>query len=127
MGRLVVVKATQQPLEWQEHATPGTLTANIQKNPQYGFTVDQTEEQEATRTQFEELRKTWEANPANPTSGLLKKKKAKRDLEGTDGGFSRVAEDLIVTLITKGVIALSDLPVSAQERITKRQTLRSQL
>ena len=41
--------------------------------------------------------------------------------------FARVTEDLIDILIAKGVIAFTDLPVNAQEKLISRQGLRSEL
>jgi hypothetical protein len=41
--------------------------------------------------------------------------------------FARVTEDLIEVLIGKGVIAFTDLPVNAQEKLISRQGLRSEL
>lgn len=41
--------------------------------------------------------------------------------------MSRVAEDLIDVLITKGVITLADLPQDAQDRIAEKKWLRAQL
>jgi hypothetical protein len=41
--------------------------------------------------------------------------------------MSRIAEDLIDVLITKGVITLADLPQEAQDRISEKKWLRVQL
>jgi hypothetical protein len=41
--------------------------------------------------------------------------------------MSRIAEDLIDVLITKGVITLTDLPQDAQDRISEKKWLRVQL
>ncbi|MCR9103646.1 MAG: tryptophan synthase subunit beta like protein [Gammaproteobacteria bacterium] len=48
-------------------------------------------------------------------------------LEASDQDFVRVLEDLVDLLIDKGVILFTELPDSAQEKIMKRQRLRSQL
>lgn len=42
-----------------------------------------------------------------------------------DLSLARVTEDLLNILMEKGVIAFTDLPVGAQEKIIKRQGLRS--
>ncbi|KAF0225903.1 MAG: hypothetical protein FD176_58 [Rhodospirillaceae bacterium] len=44
-----------------------------------------------------------------------------------DLDFVRVAEDLIELLISKGVIALADLPPEAQEKLMGRRALRHSL
>ncbi len=49
------------------------------------------------------------------------------DLAATDAGFIRVAEDLITTLIGKGVVKLTDLPQAAQDKIQSRESLRAVL
>lgn len=41
--------------------------------------------------------------------------------------MSRIAEDLIDVLITKGVIIMTDLPQDAQDRIAEKKWLRAQL
>ena len=41
--------------------------------------------------------------------------------------MSRVSEDLIDVLITKGVIVMADLPQDAQDRIAEKKWLRVQL
>lgn len=48
-------------------------------------------------------------------------------LEASDQDFVRVLEDLVDLLIGKGVILFTELPDSAQEKIMKRQHLRSEL
>ena len=42
-----------------------------------------------------------------------------------DADFVRVTEDLIYTLIEKGVIQFTDLPREAQEKLEARQSFRS--
>ncbi|AVM74748.1 hypothetical protein [Magnetospirillum gryphiswaldense] len=44
-----------------------------------------------------------------------------------DLDFIRVAEDLIEALISKGVLALADLPAEAQEKLMARRALRHSL
>ena len=48
-------------------------------------------------------------------------------LSSTDQDFVRVLEDVVGLLIDKGVILFTDLPDSAQEKIMRRQQLRSEL
>lgn len=48
-------------------------------------------------------------------------------LSNTDLDFVRVLEDLVDVLIAKGVILFTDLPPSAQDKITRRQQLRRRL
>lgn len=45
----------------------------------------------------------------------------------SDLAFIRVMEDLIEVLIRKGVLALSDLPGSAQDKLMERRALRGWL
>ena len=54
-------------------------------------------------------------------------KQAAVDLAATDQEMARVGEDLVNVLITKGIIALSDLPQSAQDKIAQRAALRNKL
>ena len=42
----------------------------------------------------------------------------------SDLGFIRVLEDLVEVLIRKGIISLSDLPGSAQDKLMQRRALR---
>jgi hypothetical protein len=44
-----------------------------------------------------------------------------------DAEFVRVLEDLIDTLIVKNVIRHTDLPVAAQQKITRRKGLRNRM
>jgi len=44
-----------------------------------------------------------------------------------DSAFVRVLEDLIDTLIEKGVIRLTDLPLAAQQKLGERKHLRQRL
>ena len=48
-------------------------------------------------------------------------------LEETDQDFVRVLEDVVQLLIDKGIILFTDLPQSAQDKILRRQQLRSRL
>ncbi len=48
------------------------------------------------------------------------------ELSATDQDFVRVLEDVVELLIAKGVILFTDLPDSAQEKIMRRQKLRSE-
>ena len=48
-------------------------------------------------------------------------------LSDTDYGLIRVLEDVISVLIDKRIIALTDLPAAAQEKLARRYNLRSQL
>ena len=45
----------------------------------------------------------------------------------SDADFVRVLEDLIDTLIIKNVIRHTDLPVAAQQKISKRKGLRNRM
>ncbi len=45
----------------------------------------------------------------------------------TDKEMARVGEDLLNVLINKGVIALTDLPQTAQNKLSQRAVLRSKL
>lgn len=49
------------------------------------------------------------------------------ELQATDLEMVRVLEDLISTLVDKGVIMMTDLPKAAQEKITSRGTMRGKL
>lgn len=51
---------------------------------------------------------------------------AANTLDATDQDFVRVLEDVVELLIAKGVILFTDLPESAQEKIMRRQKLRSE-
>ena len=46
-------------------------------------------------------------------------------VEATDKDMIRIAEDLVDALVSKGVIAITDLPLSAQEKFTNRKAKRS--
>ncbi|QFU76900.1 tryptophan synthase subunit beta like protein [Halioglobus maricola] len=48
-------------------------------------------------------------------------------LDETDQDFVRVLEDVVELLIDKGIILFTDLPQSAQDKIMRRQRLRSKL
>ncbi len=49
------------------------------------------------------------------------------ELQATDLEMVRVVEDLISTLVDKGVIMMTDLPKAAQDKIATRGTMRSKL
>lgn len=49
-----------------------------------------------------------------------------RELAGTDSGMARVVEDLINVLLAKGIMSMTDLPPSAQQKIQVRQRLRQE-
>ena len=48
-------------------------------------------------------------------------------LDRTDQDFVRVLEVVVELLIDKGIILFTDLPQSAQDKIMRRQQLRSEL
>ena len=48
-------------------------------------------------------------------------------IETTDQDFIRVLEDVVQLLIEKGVIIFTELPQSAQDKISLRQRLRTKL
>ena len=48
-------------------------------------------------------------------------------LDDSDKDLVRVLEDLVEVLIAKGLILFTDLPVEAQQKIMRRQQLRSRL
>lgn len=52
---------------------------------------------------------------------------ARTILSSSDAAMIRVLEDLIETLIDKGVILFTDLPAAAQQKLTQRQHVRSRL
>jgi hypothetical protein len=48
-------------------------------------------------------------------------------LDASDQDFVRVLEDVVELLITKGLILFTELPTNAQEKIMRRQKMRSQV
>lgn len=48
-------------------------------------------------------------------------------LSSTDQDFVRVLEDVVELLIAKGTILFTDLPDSAQDKMLRRQQLRSEI
>ena len=69
-----------------------------------------------------------EADLQDPKSAREAIQQAVRsDLRATDLEMVRVLEDLISTLVDKGVINLTDLPKAAQDKIATRGTMRSKL
>ena len=49
------------------------------------------------------------------------------ELSASDAGLIRTIEDLISTLVAKGVIAEADLPAAARTKLARRRQLRQQL
>ena len=49
------------------------------------------------------------------------------DLQATDKDMARIAEDLIDTLIVKGVITMGDLPQDVRDKLTDRKAKRAAL
>lgn len=52
---------------------------------------------------------------------------AKDQLSSSDTETIRVIEDLVDLLIQKKLILLTDLPIAAQEKLSERQRMRSEL
>ena len=52
---------------------------------------------------------------------------AKAELRESDSDMARIAEDLITALISKGVLAESDIPQPARSKLDRRAELRSKL
>lgn len=50
-----------------------------------------------------------------------------RQLPMLDYRMARFGEDLLNALVTKGVLAVTDLPAAVQSLLTQRQALRSQI
>lgn len=48
-------------------------------------------------------------------------------LNETDKDMARLAEDVIATLINKGIVKLSDFPAIVVEKLTERKKLREKL
>jgi hypothetical protein len=48
-----------------------------------------------------------------------------RQLKETDTGMARVTEDIVALLISRDVIALTDLPAEAQDKLKAREDLRA--
>ncbi|MEP4149387.1 MAG: hypothetical protein ABJL54_19360 [Halioglobus sp.] len=59
-------------------------------------------------------------------TSFLSNQQAANTLDSTDQDFVRVLEDVVELLISKGIILFTDLPDSAQEKIMRRQKLRSE-
>ncbi len=57
----------------------------------------------------------------------VKAEEVKQDLVTTDADMVRVIEDVVETLIRKGVIELSDMPEAAVSKLGRRKRLRSHL
>ena len=58
---------------------------------------------------------------------FLASQQAANSLDATDQDFVRVLEDVVELLIAKGLILFTELPDSAQEKIMRRQRLRSEM
>ncbi len=58
---------------------------------------------------------------------FLDQQKEQAQFSELDADFIRVIEDLIDTLIAKGVLRLTDLPQDAQKKLLARKTLRGRL
>lgn len=58
---------------------------------------------------------------------FLSSQQAANSLDATDQDFVRVLEDVVELLIDKGVILFTELPDSAQDKIMRRQKLRSEM
>lgn len=67
------------------------------------------------------------AGDAPEIAAFLSSQQAANSLDATDQDFVRVLEDVVELLIAKGVILFTDLPDSAQEKIMRRQKLRSEM
>ena len=48
-------------------------------------------------------------------------------LDSSDRDFIRVLEDVVELLVNKGIILFTDLPDSAQQKMMRRQRMRSEL
>ena len=65
---------------------------------------------------------------SNPElAGFLHTMEISTSIDATDQDFVRVLEDVVELLVDKGVILFTDLPESAQEKVMRRQQLRSKL
>ena len=60
-------------------------------------------------------------------AGSAKTDEVKQDLVTTDADMVRVIEDVVETLIRKGVIQLTDMPEAAVAKLGRRKRLRSHL
>ena len=74
----------------------------------------------------EDFAEEIEAGSLELTS-FLAQGNAANSLDSSDQDFVRVLEDVVGLLIDKGVILFTELPNSAQEKIMRRQQLRSKL
>lgn len=57
----------------------------------------------------------------------IRQEKIRRELSESDKDMARVGEDLLDVLISKGVLALTDLPQKAQDAISRRKSKRNEL
>lgn len=78
-----------------------------------------------------EIGDTWDGvkyiTPPSTDKPLTSAEQAAIDLAASDIAIARTTEDLIDVLVAKGVIALTDLPKSSQDRLAKRQADRGKL
>ena len=63
----------------------------------------------------------YEPPPVDPKAA------ARAELAATDAGMARIAEDLFNVMLTKGLIAESDIPQPARDKLAQRSELRSKL
>ena len=61
------------------------------------------------------------------SAGGLAKIEAGEDLSNSDAMMTRVAEDILDALISKGTLELTDLPAAAQQHLKSRKAHRSVL
>lgn len=57
----------------------------------------------------------------------LNQRELSNQLTRSDSGMSRVVEDLVALLESKGILNESELPQTAQDKLTKRRNLRNQI
>lgn len=55
------------------------------------------------------------------------REEALANLAMTDSYMARITEDLMSLLVSKGVVALTDLPLAVQVKLNERKTLRKKL
>ena len=51
----------------------------------------------------------------------------RNQLAATDANMLRITEDVIDILVAKNIIKITDLPVSVQDKLTERKSLRAQI
>jgi len=67
----------------------------------------------------------WVTDPQREKAAQIAQKTV--DLAAGDQSMARITEDLIDVLILKGVIGLTDLPASVQQKLAARKALRADL